>query len=69
MTAPHIERMQDELAQLADRLAKLSAFIASNPIFANMPADERQLMREQREHMIGYHDTLETRLDLAVRSQ
>lgn len=68
MTAPHIERMEEELAQLADRLAKLSLFIASSPIFPQLPGDEKQLMREQREHMIAYHDTLETRLDLAVRS-
>jgi len=69
MTAPHIERMKEELAQLADRTIKLSAFISGNPIFAQLPADERDLMRSQRDAMIEYHDILETRLDLAERSQ
>jgi len=69
MTAPHIERMKDELEQLAGRLSKLSAFIVANPIFKQMPEDERQLMREQAEHMRAYHDVLETRIDLAERSQ
>lgn len=61
--------MKEELAQLADRLSKLSAFISSSPIFKQLPEDEKQLMREQADHMRGYHDTLETRLDLAERSQ
>lgn len=68
MTAPHIERMQLELAELAERTSKLAGFISSNPIFKQLPSDERQLMREQLEYMVGYHDTLETRLDLAMRS-
>lgn len=67
--APHIERMKEEMDQLAGRVSKLSAFIASSPIFGQLPSDEKQLMREQREHMLAYLDTLETRFDLAVRSQ
>lgn len=69
MTAPHIERMNEELAQLADRTTKLSAFICVNPIFKQLPSDEQELMRDQLGHMMAYHDTLETRIDLAVRSQ
>lgn len=67
MTAPHIERMQIELTELAERCVKLVAFISSNPTFKQLPSDEQQLMREQLDHMMQYHDTLETRLDLAQR--
>ena len=69
MTAPHIERMKDELAQLAERRDKLCAFIDRNPIFKQLPGDERDLMREQLGYMVGYHDVLETRVVLAERSQ
>ncbi len=69
MTAPHIERMKEELAQLADRATKLSKFIAASPIFKQLPADERELMRDQKRAMMEYHDVLETRIDLAKRSQ
>lgn len=69
MSAPHIERMKEELGQLADRTAKLATFISQNPIFKQIPADERDLMRQQLQHMEGYRDTLDTRLDLAERSQ
>lgn len=69
MTAPHIERMKEELEQLADRTTKLSQFIAASPIFKQLPADERELMRDQQRAMMEYHDVLETRIDLAERSQ
>lgn len=69
MMAPHIERMKDELAQLADRRDKLAKFINEGPIFKQLPGDERDLMREQFGHMSSYHDVLETRIDLAERSQ
>lgn len=69
MTAPHIERMKEELAQLAERTTNLSKFIVANPIFKQLPADERELMREQQRAMLEYHDVLETRIDLAERSQ
>jgi len=69
MSAPHIERMKDELTQLADRTAKLATFISGNPIFKQLPGDERDLMRQQLVHMEGYRDTLDTRLDLAERAQ
>lgn len=69
MTAPHIERMKEELAQLADRTTKLSKFIAANPKFKQLSADERELMRDQQRTMIEYHDVLETRIVLAERSQ
>jgi len=69
MTAPYIERMKYEFRELADRIAKLSAFIVSSPIFKHLPADERDLMQAQLGHMRGYHDVLETRIDLAERSQ
>lgn len=69
MTAPHIERMKDELAQLTDRTTKLSEFISASPIFKQLHADERELMRDQQRAMMEYHDVLETRINLAERSQ
>lgn len=69
MTAPHIERMKDELTQLADRREKLRAFIDDSPVFKQLPGDERDLMREQFGYMSSYHDVLETRIDFAERSQ
>ena len=67
MTAPHIERMKEELAQLAVRTTKLSKFITANPKFKQLPADERELMRDQQRAMTEYHDVLETRIVLAER--
>lgn len=69
MSAPYIERMKDELSELADRTAKLATFISTNPIFKQLAADDRDLMRQQLVHMEGYRDTLDTRLDLAEHSQ
>lgn len=69
MTEPHIQRMEEELAQLAERTAKLAAFISKNPIFKQLPSDEKEMMRKQLQHMQGYHDTLETRIYFAERAQ
>lgn len=69
MTAPHIERMKEELAQLGERTTKISKFISASPIFKQLPADERELMRDQQRAMMEYYDVLETRIDLAERSQ
>jgi len=61
--------MKEELAQLAERTIKLSKFVSASPIFKQLPADERELMRDQQRAMMEYHDILETRIDLAERSQ
>lgn len=60
--APHIQRMAAELNQLAERTAKLEAFIDSNPIYVRLPEVKRELMRVQLSAMMTYRDTLAFRL-------
>lgn len=60
----HIERMQNELDELFERLNKLSAFLdKSKPDF--LDENEWALLHEQRTHMTNYFNVLNMRLDIA----
>jgi hypothetical protein len=56
------ERVIAEHDELGDKLLKLSAFIAENPQFQSLDAEDQRLMREQLDSMRTYHTTLEDRI-------
>lgn len=58
---PHVQRLKAEAVQLADRLAKLQSFLASET-FAGLPADDKNLLREQASAMTHYTNVLSRRL-------
>lgn len=57
---PHQQRVVAELEQLADRVQKLEAFLAT-PLYAGLPEDERQLLKMQADAMVLYMGILNTR--------
>lgn len=69
MHAPHIQRMLDEKAELADRWGKLCQFVDSNPVFQDLPALEKALMRKQLDAMGLYLGALSARIDRACPSE
>lgn len=57
---PHQQRVVAELEQLADRVEKLEAFLAT-PFYAGLPEDEQQLLKMQADAMVLYMGILNTR--------
>ena len=60
--APHQQRVVTERDELAERLAKLMAFLQA-PVFAGLDAAERVRMRSQAHHMNGYLAMLNERIE------
>lgn len=58
----HKQRMAAELAQLQNRLNKLSTFIISSPAFMGLPPMQQHLMEDQRDAMESYSEILSVRL-------
>lgn len=58
---PHVQRMQDEQRELAERIEKLKAFLLTPTCEALHPHD-RGLLREQCEYMDLYQATLSHRI-------
>lgn len=56
------QRVQQERAQLDERLAKLGEFIVSNPFFKKLPAAERRRQRKQAKIMNAYLVILDERM-------
>ena len=65
---PHQQRVIDERDQLAERLAKLQAFIEAEPkdgavsLFGSLDDSERLDMRQQQFHMASYLACLNSRI-------
>lgn len=59
---PHQQRVLDEKAELDDRLSKLTTFIESSPIFAQLPIDEQERLRAQAAVMTDYSRILASRI-------
>lgn len=59
----HVERMEAEMDELDDRITELDYFIQNNPIFLDMQAVDRSLMRAQVSAMKAYSDILLARLE------
>jgi hypothetical protein len=58
---PHQQRVIDEHAELAERLAKLGAFMLGD-FFKGLPDAERARMEAQHTHMVGYRAALAGRI-------
>lgn len=59
---PHQQRVVAECEQLADRIKKLEAFLAT-PVFAGLADDERQLLKMQADAMVSYLGIINTRVE------
>ena len=57
---PHQQRVIGECEQLADRIKKLEAFLAT-PVFAGLSDDEQQLLKMQADAMVLYLGIINTR--------
>lgn len=62
LSAPYQQRVIDERAELADRLANLLAFLRS-PLFERLDAAERSRLRNQARFMDGYLAVLGERIE------
>lgn len=60
--APHQQRVVDEKAELDEKLTKLVAFIAENPIFKTLDEAEQHRLRLQRDYMQSYSNILGERI-------
>lgn len=65
MSAPHIERMEAETAELLDRHRKLHEFMAGSGVFAQLDAVDQTLLRAQAGAMKAYSEVLQLRLSRA----
>lgn len=61
----YITRMEEEYAQLTERVDKLAAFIESNPKFEELPPVEKTLLVAQLNSMSAYGAVLSLRLGIA----
>lgn len=59
---PHQQRVVAECEQLADRIKKLEAFLAT-PIYAGLPERERHLLKMQADAMVVYLGIINTRVE------
>lgn len=59
---PHQQRVVDEKKELDEKLDKLKAFIETNPIFNNLPDDERGRLGRQFDVMEEYSRILSQRI-------
>lgn len=60
------QRMREELQELEGRLARLEAFIYTDPKFQWLVTDERQDLHAQRSAMRDYRDALKRRVERAA---
>lgn len=59
---PHQQRVVAECEQLADRITKLEAFLAT-PLYASLPEKERELLKMQADAMVLYLGIINTRVE------
>lgn len=57
------QRVVEEHADLGIKISRLRGFVEHNEAFAKLPADEQGRMREQVQHMQGYHEVLGRRIE------
>lgn len=60
---PHEQRVVDEKQALSEKMIALVQFINASPIFAGLNAKDRELLRQQRDAMMDYHQVLEARIE------
>lgn len=59
---PHQQRVVEEYDQLAEKTKKLNDFIMDNPIFLDLPIEEKADLKIQYAAMCKYQDALERRI-------
>lgn len=59
---PHQERVVNEQVELQDKLTKLTAFIETSKIYADLPQPERDSLFRQAIHMREYNGVLLERI-------
>ena len=57
-----LDRMMEEWRELGDKLTKLNAFIDSNMVFLELPEEDQDLLKAQRDAMRAYSGILTMRL-------
>jgi hypothetical protein len=65
---PHVQRLYIEADELHDRIGKLTSFVADNPLFEKLSAEEQNLLRIQSAAMMTYSSVLLARLTLIRQS-
>ncbi len=60
---PHQQRVVDEKRELDVKLDALRMFIFHNEVFNTLPAEDQQLLRDQRMVMSSYSHILCMRID------
>lgn len=60
---PHEERIVEERRELSERIVKLAKFISASEIFNTLHKIDQDLLKEQRDAMISYHDALDARIE------
>jgi hypothetical protein len=70
MTAyfPHEQRVVDELADLRERLQKLTVFTLNSEVYYALPDADKLLLLTQRAQMAALGYTLEARINRFPRS-
>lgn len=63
MSAPHIERMENEADELGDRINKLRAFRDSSPLYSTLTDRQRSLLAAQLQSMSCYKTILSLRIE------
>lgn len=63
MSAPHIDRMVAEEAELADRIGKLRGFRDQSPAYAGLSDRQRSLLAAQLQAMTCYRTILSMRVE------
>jgi hypothetical protein len=59
---PHQQRVAEEKTELDAKVKALRDFIQSNPIYGNLPQEEKTRLLEQYNIMCDYSDVLGSRI-------
>lgn len=63
LPAPFVQRLNEELGQLKERLGKLDTFISTSPVFGGLPQAEQDRLMKQSVVMDEYRQILEERIE------
>jgi hypothetical protein len=58
----HELRVVNEKIELDEKIVNLGKFISENPVFATLPAEERERLVRQKSCMTEYSDILQERI-------
>lgn len=64
-----VNKLQEELNNLNDKIKRLNNFINTNEIFIDLPLEEQQVMRDQLSAMRFYKQCLKDRIEINGRKE